>query len=178
MVVGFSNEQAGRDVAAFFLDRGRRRPALVLADDQRAQARGAGFLGLLAERGVPLAGEFVVRAPASVGDGRQALRHLFDAQRAPDCIFCSSDQLAIGVLFEAMARGVRVPEKLAIMGFGNTAISEQTNPPLTVVAVDGTRIGREAARSLIDALERAPGKRRARPRILDVGYRILERGTT
>ena len=178
MLVGFSNERVGQDAAAFFLDHGRRRPALVFGDDQRAQARRAGFLGLLAERGVPLAGEVLVKAPPSVRDGREAARSLLCGSRAPDCIFSSSDQLALGVLFEATALRIPVPEKLAIIGFGNTAMSEQTIPPLTVVAVDGGRIGREAARSLIDALGRSPGKRRVRPRVLDVGYRILERGTT
>ncbi len=178
MLVGFSNERVGRDAAAFLLDHGRRRPALVFGDDQRAQMRRAGFRALLEERGVPLAGEILVKAPPSVRDGREAARTLLASSNPPDSVFSSSDQLATGVLFEATARGVAVPETLAIMGFGNTAMSEQTNPPLTVVAVDGGRIGREAARSLIDALERSPGKRRTRPRVLDVGYRILERGTT
>jgi len=178
MLVGFSNEEAGRSAAGYFLERGRRRPAIVLASDERAKARRSGFVGKLEEAGAPLAGEVRVDAPSTVADGRQALRTLLERPRAPDAIFCSSNQLAVGVLFEAAARGIPVPERLAIMGFGNNAIAEQTNPPLTVLSVDGGRIGRESARSLLDAIARAPGRRRTRPRTLDVGFTILPRGTT
>jgi LacI family transcriptional regulator, gluconate utilization system Gnt-I transcriptional repressor len=177
MLVGFSNEAAGRAAAEHLLDRGRRRPALVMADDARAQARRAAFLRLLEERGVKLAGEAVVRAPSSAGDGRAALGRLLQADPGVDAVFCSSDQLALGVLFEAAARGVRVPERLAVLGFGNAPISADAHPALSTVAVDGARIGREAARLLLDRLA-GGGAGSRRPRMVDVGFTMLERGTT
>jgi LacI family transcriptional regulator, gluconate utilization system Gnt-I transcriptional repressor len=176
MLVGFSNEAVGRAAAGWLLDRGRRYPALVMADDPRAQARRAAFLRLLEARRVRLAGEVVVRAPSSAGDGREALARLLETAPRTDAVFCSSDQLAMGVLFEAAARRVRVPERLAVMGFGNAAISAHTHPPLTTVAVDGARIGREAARLLLRRL--AGGPEASRSRILDVGFTILARGTS
>jgi LacI family gluconate utilization system Gnt-I transcriptional repressor len=177
MLVGFSNEDVGRAAAEYLLARGRRRPALVMADDQRAQARRAAFLRLLRERGVPLAADVAVRAPSSAGDGREALARLLRAAPDGDAVFCSSDQLAMGVLFEAAARRVRVPERLAVMGFGDAPISAHTHPALTTVAVDGARIGREAARLLLQRFAH-PGARPRRQRILDVGFRIVSRGTT
>ena len=177
MLVGFSNEKAGRAAAEHLLARGRKRPALVMADDPRAQARRTAFLSMLEERGVPLAAEVAVRAPSSAGDGRAALSKLLEAAPRPDAVFCSSDQLAMGVLFEAAARGIAVPERLAVMGFGNAPISADTHPPLTTVAVDGARIGREAARMLLRRLAGEDPEAR-RSRILDVGFTILERGTT
>lgn len=180
MLVGFSNAGVGRAAARYLLARGRRRLALVMADDQRARARRAAFLRVLAERGVPLAAEVNVRAPSSAGDGREALRRLLGETSRVDAVFCSSDQLAMGVLFEAAARGIAVPERLAIMGFGNAPISAHTHPALTTVAVDGARIGREAARLLVERLSAGTRARRprARRRIVDVGFEILSRGTT
>jgi LacI family gluconate utilization system Gnt-I transcriptional repressor len=178
MLVGFSNEQVGRAAAGYLLERGRRHPALVMADDQRARTRRAAFLRVLKERGIPLAAEVGVRAPLSAGDGREALARLFQASPGVDAVFCSSDQLAMGILFEAAARGVAVPERLAIMGFGNAAVSAHSHPALTTVAVDGGRIGREAARLLVERLSGIGHRRPRRPRILDVGFTILSRGTT
>lgn len=174
MLVGFSNPGVGREAARYLLDRGRRRPALVMADDQRAQARRAAFLRVLRERRVRLAAEVTVRAPSSAGDGREALGRLLAAEPGVDAVFCSSDQLAMGVLFEAAARGIPVPRRLAVMGFGNAPISAHTHPALTTVEVDGARIGREAARLLVERLSGAP----RRPGTLDVGFTILSRGTT
>ena len=35
----------------------------------------------------------------------------------PDAIVCSNDQMAIGVLRTLAARGIRVPEDVALVGF-------------------------------------------------------------
>jgi LacI family gluconate utilization system Gnt-I transcriptional repressor len=174
MLVGFSNEDVGRAAAEHLLDRGRRRLALAVADDQRAQARRAGFLAALRRRRLAPAGEVTVRAPSNVGDGREALARLLETAPDVDAVFCSSDHLAMGVLFEATARRLAIPGRLAIMGFGNVPMSAHTVPALTTVAVDGARIGREAARLLLQRFE-APEA--GPPRPLDVGFRIVSRGT-
>jgi LacI family transcriptional regulator, gluconate utilization system Gnt-I transcriptional repressor len=174
MLVGFSNEEVGRSAAERFLARGRTKLALIIADDQRAQLRRQGFVGAVRERGVAVAGEVVLRAPTTVGMAREALSRLLAADPGIDAVFCSSDQLAMGVLYEASARAIPVPQRLAVIGFGNLSASAYTHPSLTTVAVDGGRIGREAARLLVDRLD---GKvpRPKKPQILDVGSAIIAR---
>jgi LacI family transcriptional regulator, gluconate utilization system Gnt-I transcriptional repressor len=178
MLVGFSNLDVGRAAAEHLIARGRRRLALVVADDQRAQARRAGFRAVLEQRGLPLSGELVVRAPSTVADGRGALSRLLESKPGIDAVFCSSDHLALGVLFEATARGLRIPGELSLMGFGDLPMSAHTVPPLTTVAVDGARIGRESARLLLRRFAGAPRGGVGRDRILDVGFAIVSRGTT
>ncbi len=178
MLVGFSNVDVGRAAAEHLLELGRRSPALIVADDQRAQARRAGFRAVADEHGVALAGEIVVRAPSTVGSGREALSRLLAKAPGTDAIFCSSDYLATGVLFEATARRIAVPERLALMGFGDLPMSAHTVPALTTVAVDGARVGREAARLLLERFGAPDGERRRRRRVLDVGFTITSRGTT
>jgi LacI family gluconate utilization system Gnt-I transcriptional repressor len=175
MLVGFSNRDVGRAAAEYLLARGRRIPALVVADDARAQARRDGFCAVLEERLVSLGAEVVVRAPSTVADGRGALGRLLARAPAADAVFCSSDQLALGVLFEALARRIPTPDRLAIMGFGDLPMSAQTVPALTTVAVDGARIGREAARLLLARF--AGARRRPRRAVLDVGFAIVPRET-
>ena len=174
MLVGFSNEGAGRAAAHHLLARGCRRPALLIADDQRAQLRREGFVAALRERGAPLAAAEVVRAPSSVGAARGALGRLLAADPTVDGLFCSSDQLAMGVLFEASARGLAVPERLAVVGFGDVETAAHTHPSLTTVAVDGAAIGREAARMLLARLEGGAAGGDGR-RVVDVGFRIVAR---
>ena len=173
MLVGFSNEKVGASAAEHLLRRGSRKPALIVADDHRAQARGAGFAAAAAERGIAIAGRVAVRAPTTLGMGRDGLARLLTADPRIDAVFCSSDQLATGVLFEAAARGIRVPERLAVMGFGDLSGSAHTHPSLTTVAVDGARIGREAARLLLERLAAPEAARRSR--IVDVGSRVVAR---
>jgi len=174
MLVGFSNVQVGRAAAEHFLERGRRKLALIVADDQRAQLRRQGFLAVLRERGLPAAGEVVLRAPTNLGMAREATSRLLAADPGVDAVFCTSDLLAMGVLYEASARGLPVPGRLAVMGFGNLSSSAHTQPSLTTVAVDGARIGREAARLLLARLDGSEPRAKER-QVLDVGSHVIAR---
>jgi LacI family gluconate utilization system Gnt-I transcriptional repressor len=89
-------------------------------------------------------------------------------------VFCSSDGLAQGVLAEAQSRGLRVPDDLAVVGFGDADFAAHLVPGLTTVHVDGAGIGRRAANLL---LARCRGES-VEERIVDVGFRIVERQST
>lgn len=174
MLVGFSNEQVGRAAADHLVGRGRRRLGLIVGDDHRAQLRRHGFTAALRDRELTVAAEVVLRAPTTLGMARDALRRLLATEPDLDGVFCSSDQLAIGVLYEASARRIAVPEQLAVIGFGNLAAAAHTHPALTTVAVDGQRIGIEAARMLLARLDGGPDAAGAR-RIIDVGSHVIVR---
>jgi len=173
MLVGFSHHQIGAAVAAHLLARGARRPALISANDARALARRAGFRERLAQAGIEDVPEALVEPPSSVAQGKRALPELI--ARAPDidAVFCGSDLLAIGALGAARQAGVQVPSQLAICGFGDLEFATETTPQLTTVRVEGTRIGVNAARFLLDRLsgEHDASERRA----LDVGFTIVAR---
>ncbi len=64
--------------------------------------------------------------------------------------------MAFGVLEALQARGVRVPEDVAVVGFDDFAEGRHTNPPLTTVPWPGYAQGRQAAELLIALLNHAP----------------------
>ena len=88
-----------------------------------------------------------------------------------DAIYCSSDFLALGALIEAKARGIAVPGRLRILGFGDLDFARDTDPPLSTVRIDGTAIGRQAARFVLDRIAGGPEG----PRIVDLGFTIIPR---
>ncbi len=59
-------------------------------------------------------------------------------------VICGSDWIAQGLIVEAQAAGVRVPDQLAVIGFGNLRMAGDMRPTITSVDVDGSRIAREA----------------------------------
>jgi LacI family gluconate utilization system Gnt-I transcriptional repressor len=179
MLVGFSHENVGREVAGHFIATGRRRPAVLTGNDTRALRRRDGFAAAVADAGLawdPLDGVATgtVPAPTAVGSGRTGLIDLLARHRDIDAIFCSSDMLAVGVLIEARARGLRVPEDLAVVGFGDLPIARDFEPPLTTVRVDGTTIGRIAARFIVERVE----GRHVDDRVVDVGFSIVRRASS
>ena len=174
MLVGFSHVDVGRTVAQFLHGKGRRRLAVVAGNDERAKRRQDAFESTAAGLGLDPVQAVVVPAPTTLRSGRAALVQLMASGAGVDAVFCSSDLLALGVLTEAQARGIAVPEQLAIVGFGDLEFAADLHPALTTVRIDGLGIGRQAARFIVD---RAEG-RTVEQRVVDIGFLIVERGTT
>lgn len=170
MLVGFSHRKVGRAVAEYFIARGWEKVAVATGDDRRATVRREGFVEGLG-RDVPTA---VVPAPSNVASGRRACADLLARDPTIRAIFCSADALAEGVLTEARVRGLRVPEDLAVCGFGGADFAAHLAPALTTVQIDGAWIGAQAARILLTRLR---GEAVPDP-VIDVGFRIIERAST
>lgn len=174
MLVGFSHAEVGRRVAAFLHAGGRRRLAIVLGDDERARRRLDAYRVHALELGLGEVTADIVAAPTTLRSGRAALGRLLAARPDLDAVFCSSDLLALGVLTEARARGLDVPGRLAVVGFGDLEIAADVQPALTTVQINGAAIGRQAARFVLDRLGGGPEG----PRVVDIGFSIVERDST
>jgi len=174
MLVGFSHAEVGRRVADFLHAKGRRQLAIVLGDDERARRRLQAFQARAAELGLPPVLSEVVPAPTTLKSGRSALASLLERCPAIDAVFCTSDLLALGVLTQAQVGGIAVPGRLAIVGFGDLEFAADVHPALTTVQINGAAIGRQAARFLLDRIEGRP----VAARVVDIGFSIVERGST
>lgn len=174
MLVGFSHADIGREVARFLMGKGRRKLALIRAEDERADRRASAFIDAVQRAGLGPVTVVNVGASRSLQSGREALGQLLAQAPDVDAVFCSSDLLALGVLTEARVRGIAIPDQLAIMGFGDVPFAADMSPALSTVHINGVDIGRLAARSLID---RAEGREVAQ-RVVDVGFSIVERETS
>jgi LacI family gluconate utilization system Gnt-I transcriptional repressor len=174
MLVGFSHAEIGREVARFLIAKGRRKLALIRAEDERADRRASAFIDAVARAGLGQVPVVNVGASRSLLSGREALGQLLAQAPVVDAVFCSSDLLALGVLTEARVRGIAIPDRLAIMGFGDVPFAADMAPALSTVHINGMDIGRLAARCLID---RAEG-REVGSRLVDVGFSIVERETS
>ncbi len=174
MLVGFAHEKIGEAVAHRMIASGVKRPALVSANDQRALSAPARFHRYLRaarrarDRRCP-------GAPAKFRRRRQGRGRAHSRcarQGDVDAIFCSSDLLALGVVSEARKRGIDVPERIAVCGFGDLDFAADTMLALTTVRVDGKRIGATGVRCLIERLNGSTERVRA-----DVGFELVERET-
>jgi LacI family transcriptional regulator len=71
----------------------------------------------------------------------------------PDAVLCYDDGLALVLLDGLRARGVRVPEDVAVVGFDGIPFGALSNPRLTTVLTPMEEIGRLAADTLVRAIE-------------------------
>lgn len=174
LCVGFRHGEAARAAAEFLGGLGHSRAATVTAADERAQRRQAAFAERFETLGNTPVVDIDVGGPARIGAGRAALSRLLDAEGfTTGAIFCSSDLLAHGVLIEAQARGLSVPDDLAVMGFGDQEFAADLHPALTTLRVDRDQLGQVAAESLLARLDGG-----ATPQaVTDLGFEIVRRGS-
>jgi LacI family gluconate utilization system Gnt-I transcriptional repressor len=164
----------GRAVAQFLHERGRRRLGVVAGDDERARRRTDAFNAEAVRLGLQAPKVVIVPAPTTLGSGRLATAELLRQPGGVDAVFCSSDLLALGVLTEARVQGIDVPRALAVVGFGDLDLSGDTSPALTTVRINAGAIGRHAADFIVARAEGRP----VDPRVVDIGFSIVEREST
>ncbi len=115
-----------------------------------AQGRERGWRGALEAAGIE-------PRPAFVGDwsadcGFAIARDELDPSQF-SAIFCSNDQMALGVLHGLSVRGIRVPEDVSIVGFDDIPEARHFRPGLTTVRQDFEALGRCTVNALVAAIE-------------------------
>jgi len=174
MAIGFSHDAVGRAVARHFRAIGRTRPAVIAAVDDRARRRRRGFVDVWAEAAVPVVEIEAAPAPGTLRAGRDALAALAREGRLPDCVFCSSDPLAEGVLIEARRLGIEVPTTISLFGFGDLESSADLEPGLSTVRLDRHLLGTTAAEAVLAEID----GRSLPERVIDIGFDLIVRGSS
>lgn len=171
-VVGFSNEAAGRAMARYLIDKGRRRLVYVGGNDPRSRAREAGYRAVLQEAGLATtAAVFTDQSPSSFGEGRRLMHRISTLEPHPDAVFFATDVLAVGGIIECRQLGIDVPREIAIAGLGDLEIGRALVPALTTVQIPSYQMGRRAAEILSQRLQGAD----LAEKIVDFGVNIIAR---
>ena len=153
--VGVSHREAGRRMAKAMLARGHRRIGFIgtkMPSDFRARKRLDGFEAALGEAGVTLADRELYAGGSTVATGRELTATLLARRPDIDCLYYSSDVLAVGGLMHALAAGLRVPEEIALAGFNGLDMLDGLPVRLATTNAYRFEIGREAAAIVLDAL--------------------------
>ncbi len=152
-VVGFSNANAAKVMVHHFHDQGYRCIGFIGGDtthDPRGLSRRQGFVAALAELGLETKRLVAAgRPPITMREGASALRDLLAKWPDTEAVMCVSDLSAFGAMTECQRAGLRVPEDIAIAGFGAYDLSEHAIPPITTIDVSAYELGKLAAETII-----------------------------
>lgn len=144
-----------RQVVDHLLALGRRRIALVNGPSTTgtSAAKLDGFRLALATNDLPFVAANVVAAEFTPDAGHEQTEALLRLAPDLDAIVFADDRTAVGGLKALRQAGRRVPEDVAVTGFGHLDIARYVVPTLTTVEYDLRAMGRKAARRLYDLLE-------------------------
>ena len=76
-------------------------------------------------------------------------------EKCPTAIMAFSDLIAIGALHAIHARGLKVPQDISVIGFGDIAMAAYTTPPLTTIALPAYRTGQLLVKKLSELMNKS-----------------------
>ena len=174
MAVGFANHAAGAAAGRYLAGRGRRHIGFLGASEDRAAQRLAGLAAELEAAGLLPPEVQTLPPPVTIDRAGPSLGAMLERSPQLDAVFCNNDQLAAGVLFECQRRGLRVPQDLAVLGFGDLPIATAAYPALSTIRIGRRLMGEQAGRLL---LARLAGESDL-PALTDIGFELVERDST
>jgi DNA-binding LacI/PurR family transcriptional regulator len=154
--VDADNVGGARRACAHLIRRGCRTVATVAGPPDMAPGadRLAGWRHALREARRPAPPSLVAQGDFTRSGAATAVRDLLERCPDVDGIFAASDLMALGALDVLRAAGRRIPDDVALVGFDDSELAADSDPPLTTVRQPIEALGAEMGRLLLDQLDR------------------------
>jgi LacI family transcriptional regulator len=152
--VTMNNYGSAAKATRLLVDSGHRRIALLNGPERvdTVRDRQRGYLDALQDAGLPVVPQYLRNVEFGRENGAAATRELLALDEPPEAIFSSSLILTAGMLSAVQERGLRWPDDIAVVGFGDAIWAQLMTPPLTVVEQPAERLGTTAAQLLISRI--------------------------
>jgi LacI family transcriptional regulator, galactose operon repressor len=153
------DHRLGAEIALNHLLRlGHRRIGLIA--EHRTSSFGAAhheaYEQALSRAGLPLDHGLVeICEPTRVTAGAEACSALFYRDAAPTAILAANDGAALGCYSALAEFGLRVPQDVSVVGYGNTPYGRYFTPPLTTVSLPLSAAGTQAVGQILRLVEGA-----------------------
>jgi LacI family transcriptional regulator len=136
--------------------------------------RRRGYYAALAEAGIAPDPQLEIESNFELLGGEAAAARLLDLPDPPTAIFAFNDNMAIGAMRVARARGLGVPEDLSVVGFDDLDEASIVTPALTTIRQPLAEMGRIA----VSLLARLLDNQRLEALHVELATRLVVRETT
>jgi LacI family transcriptional regulator len=140
----------GYAAAAHLLKLGHKRIAFIAGPPAApwTAERFEGYRRALRESGLDVDDRLVFQAGRTIEDGAKAAMQMINESCDATAIQAVNDMVAVGCADALIKQGVRIPEDMSIVGFGNTLLSEYFRVPLTTIRQPKFRLGASAVEAM------------------------------
>lgn len=153
--VRMDDKSGGYDTVAYLAEKGHRKiGGIFKSDDLQGVDRYAGYLQAIIDRELPMQDEWIHWFNS---ENRSYLLEE-EADRMvkswKDCIavVCYNDEIAVKLINALVAKGIRVPQDMAVIGFDNSLFSEVSQVRITSLDHPKELLGAAAARKLLSMI--------------------------
>lgn len=109
-----------------------------------------------------------------VESGRMAAEKLLQDGALPQAIFATNDLLALGVVTKLMAAGLQIPGDIAVMGYGDLPVAQNSPVPLSTIEQPKAELGRAAVEMILAEMTESGPPHRHSTRVFHPGLIVRE----
>lgn len=148
------DQLAAYEAVQFFITKGFQKIALLTTVDYVSvgKLRTDGYLKALKENGIEVVEDLIVKIE-DIDNCSKKIESLILNQDF-DALFAVNELFAVTAIKLANKLGKTVPNDFSVIGFTDGIISQFSTPSITTVSQNGIKMGRKAAKMLIDRLEK------------------------
>jgi LacI family transcriptional regulator len=133
-----------------------------------------GYLAALKKHNLPLDNELLLESSLTTEDGREKMKKLLALKNRPDAVYVAGDYAALGALQVLNEEGIKIPDEIALVGFGDEPFANMVTPKLTSVNQHSYKIGRIAAETFLDYINQDKVNQSLNKIILDAKLIVRE----
>lgn len=111
-----------------------------------------GYRDALSHYDMPFIEEMVIESDLKLVDGRNSMKKLLQLEQIPDAVFSANDYGVMGAMQILKENGFKIPEQVALAGFGNEKFTAFTGPSLTSVDVLSSSMGNIIAEVIFEQI--------------------------
>lgn len=89
----------------------------------------------------------------SINDGKKIAKKIVNMKEKPEAIIAGSDEVATGIMSEAIKRNIKIPEELGIMGVDDQPFDEFLSIPLTTIKQPIKSMGEKVTKILMQNIK-------------------------
>jgi LacI family transcriptional regulator len=148
------DQLAAYEAIQFFIAKGFKKIALLTTVDYVSvgKLRTDGYIKALKENGIEVIEDLIVKIE-DIDNCSKKIESLILNQDF-NALFAVNELFAVTAIKLANKLGKAVPNDFSVIGFTDGIISQFSTPSITTVSQNGIKMGRKAARMLIDRLEK------------------------
>lgn len=112
-----------------------------------------GFELALKEYNIPIKREWIIHNGYGKDDGYNAFKQLYHAGKLPDFVFAVTYPVALGIYQAAKELGLRIPDDIDIICFGDSDVNSFISPSLSCVSQPTRDLGARSVEMLLEMIK-------------------------
>ncbi|HEV7332361.1 MAG TPA: LacI family DNA-binding transcriptional regulator [Flavisolibacter sp.] len=153
--VVINDYEAAFQAVDFLAQTGCKRIAHLAGPDSllNSKLRLQGYLDALKKNGLPVDEQLIISYDLSTEKVKIYVKHFLDLDYPPDAIFTINDSTAIAAMEIIISKGLKIPDDISVVGFGNYYSATLMSPGLTTITQPTSEMGKIAAELLITEMK-------------------------